>query len=281
MSSIPAALAKEVRDLPLKETPSRSGSRAMLCACSAWTAPRRLPLLCQARSVAFSTVLLDWRGTLAVTMTERQWVGAALERCARPAHANAVTDVVRRLDGPQSARRLSSPDIDCSAAAHRQAYEQVFADAGLDRELSTALYAVESDPALNPFAADVAGTVAALRVHGVAVGIISDIHVDLRPAFRGAGITVDAFALSYEHGMAKPNPAFFALALAQLAATVDQTLMVGDRSGWDGAAVEAGLTTLLLPPLRSVEDRRLHHVLALTAMSGSCPEAAPGVRGGF
>ena len=44
--------------------------------------------------------------------------------------------------------------------------------------------------------------------------------------------------------------------------------MVGDRSASDGGAVEAGLTTLLLPPLRDVGERRLHRVLDL------CPAAA-------
>jgi FMN phosphatase YigB (HAD superfamily) len=40
-------------------------------------------------------------------------------------------------------------------------------------------------------------------------------------------------------------------------------LMVGDRSRPDGAAVESGITTLLLPPLRDVADRRLDAVLRL------------------
>ena len=39
--------------------------------------------------------------------------------------------------------------------------------------------------------------------------------------------------------------------------------MVGARSRPDGAAVESGFTTLLLPPLTSPGERRLHHALAL------------------
>jgi len=42
--------------------------------------------------------------------------------------------------------------------------------------------------------------------------------------------------------------------------------MVGDRSHPDGAAVEQGITTLLLPPLSNPSQRRLHHVLALTGL---------------
>jgi hypothetical protein len=44
-----------------------------------------------------------------------------------------------------------------------------------------------------------------------------------------------------------------------------QVLMVGDRAGYDGAAVELGIVTLLLPPLTSVRHHRLHLVEALLA----------------
>jgi len=44
--------------------------------------------------------------------------------------------------------------------------------------------------------------------------------------------------------------------------------MVGDRGGWDGAATDVGITTLLLPPLRSPDERRLHRVLDLVLPGG-------------
>ena len=47
------------------------------------------------------------------------------------------------------------------------------------------------------------------------------------------------------------------------ASTPDEALMVGDRSRPDGAAVELGIATLLLPPLDDPGERRLHHVTAL------------------
>ncbi|CCH90723.1 protein of unknown function [Modestobacter italicus] len=102
--------------------------------------------------------------------------------------------------------------MDADAALHRRTYRQVLADAGLDDELAATLYAVESDLSLNAFADDVAGTLAALRRRGVRVGVLSDLHVDVRPAFRAVGL---------------------------------------------------GMTVLLVPPLRSVAERRLHRVLAL------------------
>ena len=95
--------------------------------------------------------------------------------------------------------------------------------------------------------------------------MLSDIHFDVRPAFTGARFAdaIDAFTLSFEQGIQKPDPRLFARTLGALGVEPADALMVGDRSGPDGAAVEAGITTLLLPPLTDIEDRRLHRVLAL------------------
>ena len=78
----------------------------------------------------------------------------------------------------------------------------------------------------------------------------------LTSAFADAGIDDALYAV-------EPDPALFALTLSALGTTPGQTLMVGDRSASDGGAVEAGLTTLLLPPLRDVGEQRLHRVLDL------------------
>jgi len=77
---------------------------------------------------------------------------------------------------------------------------------------------------------------------------------------------VDAFALSFEIGAQKPAAEIFSAVLGILDCTAEEILMVGDRSGPDGGAVEQGITTLLLPPLTSVTDRRLHHVLAVSGV---------------
>ena len=63
--------------------------------------------------------------------------------------------------------------------------------------------------------------------------------------------------------MQKPDPRMFTRTLDALGVVPADAFMVGDRSRPDGAAVESGIPTLLLPPLRSVDDRRLHLVLAL------------------
>jgi HAD superfamily hydrolase (TIGR01509 family) len=69
--------------------------------------------------------------------------------------------------------------------------------------------------------------------------------------------------LSFEHRMQKPDPAIFGLALEELRVLPAETLMVGDRASHDGAAVEVGIPTLLLPTLTDVSQQRLSHALRL------------------
>ncbi len=215
-------------------------------------------------------MLLDWRGTLVVPPTYSWLVGTALRRLGReasPASVAAVLDRLRAVDDDE----VVSSAVDTDAAVHRLAYQRWFDRAGLDDELARELYAVESDAALNPFADDVGPLLQALRAAGVRIGVVSDIHVDLRPVFaehrNPEGSTwadlVSAWALSFELGVAKPDPAIFEVALQRLGLAPEEVLVVGDRSTHDGAAVELGMTTLLLPPLRAPADRRLHHVLDL------------------
>ena len=218
------------------------------------------------REVSFRAVILDWRGTLATTLTDEAWARAALTRLRRnvsPAQVEAVCLAMRAASGHED--RLDGPGIDADAVRHRQTLMEVFADAGFDDDLAEALYAVESDANYNPFALDVADTLRTLKQRGYRIAILSDIHFDLRPAFDADGMAglVDVFMLSFEHGLQKPDPQIFTRALGALGVEADQALMVGDRSGPDGAAMEHGITTLLLPPLRTVSDRRLHHLLAL------------------
>ena len=209
----------------------------------------------------FKAVLLDWRGTLAYVPPEQEWVRCALGRLGRDVSDAAATwhRIEPHLD------RLEADGVDSNAAMHRQTYFDVFRSAGLDQRLAETLYDLEGDASLNPFADDVAEMLAAVRALGVRIAVISDIHFDLRPAFVAAGLNgfVDAYVLSYEEGVQKPTTQMFTQALGRLGVAAQEAVMVGDRSGYDGAAVELGIVTLLLPPLRSATDCRLHLVEAL------------------
>lgn len=230
--------------------------------------------------VAFQGVLLDWRGTLVVAPTYRWLVQTALGLLGRDTSAGSVDAVLAQLRAAD-ASEVESSATDTDAAVHRRAYAAWFRAAGLDESLAEGLYAVESDAALNPFAADVGPLLRTLQAAGVRIGVVSDVHVDLRPVFSQQvgpdGISwadlVDAWALSFELGVAKPDPAIFTAALDLLGLPAEQVLMVGDHGAWDGAAAELGITTLLLPPLHAVDDLRLQRVLDLvmpgTSLVGS------------
>lgn len=205
-------------------------------------------------------VVFDWRGTLVTTLAADAWVGEALALLGRDADADSVAHVLTAIahaDGEPS--RLEADGVDCDARRHRDAYYAVFSDAGLDDDLSDALYAVESDPRRNHFADDVAETLRWVAARGRKVAILSDIHFDLRPVFVAADLDrfVDRYVLSFECGAQKPDPAIFRTALDALGSRPERTLMVGDRASHDGAAVGLGMPTLLVPTLTHPGQRRL------------------------
>ncbi|MFF5207303.1 HAD family hydrolase [Streptosporangium sp. NPDC000396] len=219
----------------------------------------------------FKGVLLDWRGTLAMPPLYRQWVKTALDRLGRQTTTEAIDAVLTSLRAADRSA-LDTSYIDTGTAVHRSAYYEWFRAAGLDEPLADSLYAVESDASMNHFAEDAELLLATLHEAGVRIGIVSDIHFDIRPCFADRRTTrgtrwsefIHTWVLSYELGIAKPDPSVFAVALERLGFTAEEVLMVGDRAGWDGAAAEVGITTLLLPQLRAVSERRLHRVLDLT-----------------
>jgi hypothetical protein len=152
------------------------------------------------RVVAFRGVLFDWRGTLVVHPTFDGWADAALRRLGRPDDATAVAARLLAV-----ADELDGPGVDTDAVLHRDTYHRVLAGLGLDADLVTALYEVECDPAWNVFAEDAGEVLHALKGAGLRIAVISDIHVDIRPAFAAAGLqdVVDVFTLVLRAGRAE------------------------------------------------------------------------------
>lgn len=211
-------------------------------------------------------ILFDWRGTLVVPPTLEEWVSDGLHRVGRVREERDVQELAARITASNGIDdRMDAPGIDADASLHRRIFMDVLSDAGIDAPLADALYASESDYTRNPFATDAASTIRVLKESGLRIGVVSDIHFDIRPAFADAGLVdmIDGYALSFEVGSQKPDAPIFTHALDRLGLEAADVAMVGDRSRPGGGAVELGMVTLLLPPLRSPNDERLDAVIKL------------------
>jgi putative hydrolase of the HAD superfamily len=155
---------------------------------------------------------------------------------------------------------------DTSTARHREAWLALFGPAeALVPGLAARLYeCVMAHDTWLPYP-DAAGVLATLRGRGVRIGVLSNIPSSLRPVFRRHGLDhhVHAYTESYRHGVAKPDLALFRAACADLGVEPADALMVGDSHLADGAAVLAGLTCLLLPPVPPGAPRGLERVIGL------------------
>jgi HAD superfamily hydrolase (TIGR01509 family) len=210
---------------------------------------------------AVRAVLFDWRGTLAHCPPPVCWAERALRSIGRPATARAVTAAAAALE-----EAGDLPDIDSSAERHREATLRVFARHGLDPELAEALYGLDADPANHPLYPNTGPILREIHARGVGIALISDFHLDLRPVLAQHGIAdlFDAWVLSFEHGIQKPDPRMFTLALDPLEVRPEHALMVGDRASHDGGAAAVGIATLILPsPPGRLEPRGLEVVVGL------------------
>ena len=216
---------------------------------------------------AYRAVLFDWSLTIAHYPDYEWWYVTALERLGRTVEPDfvarsmaAVAEALKDASFVEAQARMDS-----SADIHRATLMALYERAELDSEFAEALYALESDPFCRPIYPDVIDVLASLRRLGVLMAIVSNIHFDVRPglAEQGIGQFFDEFALSFELGVQKPDPAIFEEALRALDVRPGEALMVGDTPEVDGAAARLGITTLTLPRSTSTERRALHQVLQL------------------
>ncbi|MFE4830230.1 HAD family hydrolase [Streptomyces sp. NPDC056672] len=236
--------------------------------------------------MTFKGVLFDFSGTLFRIESAGSWLRAVLNE----ADVAVPPDEVRRyamklavagaLPGGSSPERVPGElagvwaTRDESAERHRAAYT------GLARQVelpSPALYDALYERHMTPDAwrpyPDAAEVLSTLRHWGVGIGVVSNIGWDLRPVFRAHGLDalVDAYVLSYEHGVQKPDVRLFRTACEELGQDPHDVLMVGDDRGADGGAAALGCSVHFVDHL-PVEERPagLRPVLAL-ASSGPLP----------
>ncbi|WP_067815295.1 HAD family hydrolase [Nocardia inohanensis] len=212
--------------------------------------------------MAIEAVLFDYSGTL-FRLEEAEFHNAALTDVdGRPLDTHEVTEIMQAMTAPVG--QLVELDADgqyawerrdLSPELHRTAYLQVLERSGVPVTAAHQLYERLLDPmAWTPYP-DTGDVLRALHEGGVAVGVVSNIAFDIRPAFaaRGWDRYVDYFALSFEVGAMKPDPRIFRAALDKLAIAPASALMVGDSEEADGGATALGCEFDLVEPLETVD----------------------------
>jgi putative hydrolase of the HAD superfamily len=214
--------------------------------------------------------MFDFSGTLFRIEPCERWLRGALAAEGVEATDDEVTTYARTLEragaqpggAPPEALPAELTELwqtrDLTAERHQAAYTALSRSAGLPWDVHDALYERHRSPAAWQPYPDTARVLAALRERGVPVAVVSNIGWDLRPVFRVHGVAdlVDAFVLSYEHEVQKPDPRLFQVALDALGAggeAARETVMVGDSAQADGGATALGCRFLLVEPLPVAE----------------------------
>ena len=217
-------------------------------------------------------VLFDWGDTLFFSPRAADViVEAGRERgvIVAPRDAAALWD---RLWSAGKTPEEHAKGRDLAAAAHRSVWTSLFAPADdIVPGLADILYERVMHPSTWRPYPDTAWVLRELRGRGLKIGIVSNIAFDLRPLFAANGLDrlVDAYALSFEHGAAKPAPSLFAAACRDLGVAPADTLMVGDDPVTDAGAVAAGLRVHILPPPDGDGPRGFERALELVDRSRS------------
>ncbi|WP_030340221.1 HAD family hydrolase [Streptomyces sp. NRRL S-1022] len=202
-----------------------------------------------------AAVLFDFSGTLFRIESAESWLRAVLAERGHTLPDLELTRAARALEAagglPGGPEPVDLPaDLaglwavrDESAELHRAAYTGLSRRVPLpDPGLYDALYDRHMAPAAWSPYPDAEKVLRTLRERGVGVGVVSNIGWDLRPVFRAHGLDayVDAYVLSYEHGVQKPDPRLFSAACAALGADPRRVVMVGDNRTADGGAAALG-----------------------------------------
>lgn len=213
--------------------------------------------------MAVEAVLFDFSGTLFRLEHDPSWLVDITDHRGDPLDVEAQAELMRRMTAPVTlAVELDEEHLhawrnrDLDPALHRKAYLEVLRRSGIPRvEQAKALYGKLTDPsAWTPYP-DAAEALRRVSDSGLAVGVLSNIAFDIRPAFVEYGLDtyVDEFVLSYEIGAIKPEPAAFRTALDLLGAAPQRTLMVGDSDEADGGARRLGCAFAQVDPLPTTE----------------------------
>jgi len=200
-------------------------------------------------------VLFDFSGTLFRIQSTEAWLRGGLREAGIVLPEPELVQTAKLLEEagalPGGVAPLQVPDElaelwrvrDESAALHRAAYTGLSRQVPLpDPDLHDLLYDRHMTPAAWTPYPDAAEVLRGLCERGLGIGVISNIGWDPRPVFEAHGLDrfIDAYVLSYRHGIQKPDPRLFAVACAALEVDPRDTLMVGDSREADGGAAALG-----------------------------------------
>jgi HAD superfamily hydrolase (TIGR01509 family) len=224
-------------------------------------------------------VMFDFSGTLLRLESAEQSLRGVLDSSGQSQEDGEIAACARRLEimgvmpgaGPPLRKvpgHLSQlwRDRDLTSEHHRACYTGLARETGLSDALADALYERSNLPAAWQPYPDTEATLRALRDRGIPTAVVSNIGWDLRPVFQFHGLAryIDAFVLSYELGIKKPDPRIFQAACDELGLPPSRVLMVGDDREADTGAARLGCPVHLVDhlPVNARPDS-LAHVLGL------------------
>ena len=232
----------------------------------------------------FDAVLFDFSGTIFRLEEDESWLEGVTDHEGRGFDLHRQAELMRRLTQPvgqpvemDADEHHAWTNRDREPRWHREAYLTVLRKSGVaDPEQAQALYEKVTDPDCWTVYPDTVPVIEALAGDGIAVGVVSNIAFDVRPAFARLGIDdlVSVFALSFEVGAVKPQPEIFRYAVDTLGVDPRRTLMIGDSEKADGAAREIGCSFELVEPLPTADRADgLWRALAAAGITPSEPGA--------
>lgn len=200
-------------------------------------------------------VLFDFSGTLLRVEPVTSWLRAALAATGISLPEAEVNQLASSLEEVGalpggSAPRAIPPELeslwrerDLHAGQHRTLYTGLARQVPLpDPALYDALYDRHLEPAAWQPYPDTAEVLRTLWEREIKIAVISNIGWDLRHVMRGHDLDryVDAYALSFEHTVQKPEPELFRVATDALELAPESLLMVGDDKRTDAGASAIG-----------------------------------------
>ncbi|MBY8859629.1 HAD-IA family hydrolase [Nocardia sp. CA2R105] len=194
-------------------------------------------------------VLFDFSGTLFRLEADESWATDLVTAQGRPFDEAESAEILDRMTTPvhqavqfDAHHQHAWEQRDLDPARHREVYEEVLRQSGVEGEPARRLYARMVDPSLWTPYPDTGKVLEALSGNGIPVAVVSNIPFDIRPAFLDHDWDryVDVYALSFELGAVKPDPPIFEWTLDRLGVPPEDALMVGDSRENDGAATALG-----------------------------------------